>query len=147
MSNNVKPVDVNDTVSLRIYYKNKKLKNLFIRNKTSSSEISDRHHVVYLYSCNREGCSSSTYIGYTTCTVAERFRMHTQNGSIKNHLMECHGENRTPKKQLIECVSILFTSNSLGYLRMTEAILIKDMKPSLYSQDEGCDKLLKIFKY
>ena len=147
MYNNVKPVNPNDTVSLRIYYRNKKLKNLFIRNKSSSAEISDKHHVVYLYTCNQEGCNSSKYIGYTTCTVGERFRMHTQNGSIKNHFLEVHNVVRLPKKQLIECVSILSSNSSLGRLRMTEAVLIKDMKPSLNSQDEGCDRLLKIFKH
>ena len=94
------------------------------------------------------GCNSNhKYIGYTTCTVAERFRMHTQAGSIKKHLTEVHGMNRIPKKDLINCTKILRSCDSIGRLRMTEAMLIKDMKPTLNSQEEGCDRLLKIFKH
>ena len=143
----VKPVNNDNSINLRIYYKNKKLKHLFIRNKSTFKECSDKHHVVYQYCCNKEGCNSSTYIGYTTCTVGERFRMHTQNGSIRNHLINVHGETRIVKKQLTECVKILYSNNSVGLLRMTEAVLIKDVKPSINSQEEGCDRLLKIFKH
>ena len=114
VSDHVKPANEGDIISLKIYYKNKKLKNLFIRNKSAIKEVSDRHHVVYLYSCNQEGCNSSKYIGYTTCTVAERFRMHTQTGSIKNNLVNFHSETRVARKQLTDCVTILFTGSSVG---------------------------------
>ena len=97
VSDHVKPVDERDNIILRIYYKTKKLKLLFIHNKTANKDISDTHRVVYQYSCHREGCNSSKYIGYTTCTVGERFRMHTQNGSIKNHLSACHDITRVSK--------------------------------------------------
>lgn len=146
---NVQPVDDNHHISLRIYYKNKKLHNLFIRNKPiSTNEVSDRHHVVYLYECKQAGCNAKhTYIGYTTCTVGERFRSHTQTGSIKKHLVETHGITRIPKSDLLQTTKVLKTCNSVGYLRMTEAMMIKDLKPTLNSQDEGCDLLLKIFKH
>ena len=143
----VKPVENNSSINLRIYYRNKKLKHLFIRNKSASKECSSRHHVVYQYSCNKVGCNSSKYIGYTTCTIGERFRMHTQNGSIRNHLINVHGETRIVKKHLTDCVKILYSNNSVGLLRMTEAVLIKVLKPSMNSQEEGCDRLLKIFKH
>ena len=73
--------------------------------------------------------------------------MHTQTGSIKNHIRDFHGEARVTRQQLTECVKVLCMNNSVGYLRMTEAILIKEIKPSLNSQEEGCDRLLKIFKH
>ena len=44
-------------------------------------------------------------------------------------------------------VKILYSDSSVGQLRMTEAVLIKDLKPSINSQEEGCDRLLKIFKH
>ena len=149
VTKNVKVVSDEDRINLLIYYKNKKLRNLFIKNKISSSkEISDHHHVVYAYSCNLDGCNSNhKYVGYTTCTVDERFRMHTQAGSIKKHLTDVHNINRVSKKDLISCTKILKSCASKGQLRMTEAILIKSMKPSLNSQEEGCDRLLKIFKH
>ena len=149
ISKYVQPADDNHQINLRIYYKNKKLKNLFIRNKPRlDSNVSDRHHVVYLYTCNQRGCNSSqTYVGYTTCTIDERFRMHAQTGSIKKHLVEKHSMNRVAKNDLIKSTSVLKSCHSKGRLRMTEAILKKELKPSLNSQDEGCDKLLKIFKH
>ena len=104
--------------------------------------------MVYAYSCTLGGCnSSSKYIGYTTCTVDERFGMHAQNGSIKKHLIEVHNITRTSKNDLIACTKVLGKSNFKGRLRMLEAVLIKDLKPSLNSQEEGCDRLLKIFKH
>ena len=146
---NVKPTNEDDKLKLIVYYKTRKLRELFIRNKPiSSKSIANRHHVVYAYSCNLEGCNASPkYIGYTTCTVDERFKMHAQNGSIKKHLVENHGMIRTPKNDLVSSTKILGSSNNKGRLRMLEAIMIKDMKPSLNSQEEGCERLLKIFKH
>ena len=145
----IKPADENHQVKLQIYYRNRKLKNLFIKNQDKrDNDIRDRHHVVYQYTCNQSGCNSTqSYIGYTTCTIDDRFRMHAQSGSIKKHLSEHHGITRIPKNDLIPSTSVLATCHSKGKLRMTEAILIKELKPSINSQDEGCDKPLKIFKH
>jgi len=147
---NVKPNVENSIVVLEIFYRNKKLRNLFIRNKppSANNDISERHGVVYRYTCNKEGCNASqTYIGYTTCTISDRFKMHAINGSIKNHITQSHEINRIPKAELIQGVDILRHCNSRQELIMTEAILIKDMKPTLNSQQEGCDRLLKVFKH
>ena len=143
----IKPVKDNKKVSLFIYYKNKKLQNLFIKNKVNSNEISVQHHVVYSFKCTQEGCNSlQNYIGYTTCTVGERFKMHAQIGSIKKHLNEKHNI-QVRKNDMVKNVEILGKSNNVSYLRMLEAVLIKDLKPNLNSQEEGCDKLLKVFKH
>ena len=93
------------------------------------------------------GCNSPLYIGYTTCTLYDRFGMHTQNGSIKKHLAEAHNIQRIPRRELLESTEVLATCNIKRKLVMTEAIFIKDMKPALNSQDEGCNRLLKIFKH
>jgi hypothetical protein len=148
---NIQPVAATEEIKLLIYYKNRKLKDLFIRNKTPSPDVdtSDRHHVVYEYTCSRDGCSSSPkcYVGYTTATVWERFGMHTQTGSIKKHLVDNHNINRIPRRDLIKDVKILRTSSSKRDLIFTEAILIKTERPALNSQAEGCDRLLKLFKH
>ena len=149
ISKYVKPVEEdNNQVDLRIFYRNKSLKSMLIRNRpTTTSQISNRDHVVYRYKCTQEGCNASQYIGYTTCKIDERFRNHAQTGSIKKHHIEKHGATRVSKNDLIESTSILRSCQSKGRLRMTEAVLIKELKPNLNSQDEGCDKLLKIFKH
>ena len=61
--------------------------------------------------------------------------------------MEKHGLRKVSKSDLTQSTSVLKSCDSKGRLRMTEAILIKELKPTLNSQDEGCDKLLKIFKH
>ena len=63
--------------SLKKKKKNWKLCNLFIKNNVhlSSGDINNNRH-----SCNRIGCESILhFIGYTTCSIRVRFKMHTQN--------------------------------------------------------------------
>jgi len=148
IDDNVTAVHDNDKVSLIIYYRNKKLKNLLISNKPkSTSNIADRHHVVYQYTCSLDGCNAvnSSYVGYTTCTIWERFKMHAQNGSILKHLSEQHAIPKPTRKQLVDNVKILKSAPDRRDLIYTEAILIKDLKPQLNSQNEGCERLLKLF--
>jgi hypothetical protein len=146
----VTPAQENSELKLLIYYKNPKLRDILMRNRPKSLNpaTSDRHHVVYEYTCARDGCNATPkYIGYTTSTVWERFGMHTQTGSIKKHLQEVHDIQRIPRRDLIKDVSILKTCSSKRDLIFTEAILIKTENPSLNSQAEGCNRLLKLFKH
>ena len=59
-----KPTNKEKTIDIRIYYKNRKLKNILIRNNHQQPS-EDNARVVYSFSCNEIGCNSS-YIGYTT---------------------------------------------------------------------------------
>ena len=55
------------SLKLRIYYKNKTVSNLFVKNNPRCKSPEQRSHVVYRYTCNAEEChSSKTYIGQTT---------------------------------------------------------------------------------
>ena len=48
--NHVRPVDENTDPQLIIFYKNRKLMNLLIKNKPSrTSSLEKQHHVVYRY--------------------------------------------------------------------------------------------------
>ena len=80
---------LNTKVKLIIYYKNRNMKNMIIRNRISkvNENIADNHHVVYQYTCNINDCKSF-YVGYTTQTVSNRMRGHAQKGSIKKHLQQ-----------------------------------------------------------
>ena len=98
----VQPVNPENSIKLVIFYRNRKLKDMLIRNKMQLDRSKDkRHHVVYQYTCNMAGCSAPQYIGYTTCTLYDRFGMHTQSGSIKKHLSEVHNIQRTPRRELL----------------------------------------------
>ena len=70
-----------------------------------------QHHVVYRYTCNKPGCKSTSYAGYTTCTLGERFRIHTQNGSIIKHLHNVHKGTRVTREELLRDVTVVVCSN------------------------------------
>ena len=145
----LQPVDESLKIKLTIYYRNKKLSNLFIKNNihSNNSDIASRHHVVYQYKCNRDGCNSTqTYIGYTSCTIKDRFRMHTQNcSSIKKHLQEYHRINKITTAELIPDIHILASAPVKRDLIFIEALYIKLLKPSLNSQTDFSDRMLKVF--
>ena len=147
----VEPCDENFRINLTIFYRARKLGQLFIRNKLYSGkiDIAERHHVVYQYTCPRDGCNSTqSYIGYTTSSVANRFRMHTQNcSSIKKHAKNTHNLNKVTSVELLECVKILKQSPNKRELLFLEALCIKSFKPTMNAQSEFSDRILKIFKH
>ena len=61
-------------IKFLIYYKNWKVKNLFIKNNTNKCK--DDYIVIYMYSCNKVPCNATQtcYIGHTTTTVKERIK-------------------------------------------------------------------------
>ena len=71
VARNVQPISPEKSISIQVYYKNVKLRSLFISNKTSRSYANER--VVYQYTCAESGCNTTSYIGYTTCSLAKRF--------------------------------------------------------------------------
>ena len=138
----LKPAQQHKKINVQIYYKNKKLKSLFITNKHHNSDAGD--HVVYEYRCKESSCNAATYIGYTTCSLAKRFYYHNQSGSIFHHNRRVH--NCKPgSKQLRECTTILYRNSNKQDLLIAEALLIKENKPSLNEQDEGQQRILQIF--
>ena len=60
----VQPSNKERTINLNIYYKNRKLKNILMKNNHEQPS-EDNARVVYAFSCYETGCNSS-YIGYTT---------------------------------------------------------------------------------
>ena len=141
---NVKPIEDNSVIRLYIYYKNKKLKNLVIKNKYHKQN--EEFNVVYQYTCPREECNSSeTYIGYTETTLTERIRNHGQHGSIIKHQRETHDVNKVKTKELMESVKVLMRGSDRQELLIMEALMIKERRPTINSQEEGRDRILRIF--
>ena len=79
------------------YYKNRKLRNMVMKNKMCDSPVTDanKSNVVYQYNCNVGECGSSdtnmSYIGMTTITLREWFSNHKHQDSIHKHCVEIHG--------------------------------------------------------
>ena len=144
IKNNLKPNNLEHQIKLIIYYRTRKLKNLFIKNgPPANNDLATQHHVVYQYSCNKGGCNPTRdiYIGYTTDTLKARMIQHQ---SIKKHIRSVHSTG-IGYKEMLDNTKILFKNESKQYLLLAEALLIKKHKPPLNSQDEGNVRILGIF--
>ena len=142
IENNVKPIR-NQKIKLMIYYRNKKLSNLLIRNNPHKD--SEDHHVVYQYKCPSGECEPpQTYIGYTTTTLKQRTTTHAQNGSIKNHNSSTH-QLKIRSKDILDNTTVIFRSIDMTDLTIAEALLIKTERPLINNQKEGETRILKIF--
>ena len=144
MTEHVKP-NADTNVKLLIYYKNKTVSNLFIRNTPHRLSPEMRSHVVYRYSCEEEECNpSGIYIGQTTTSLKQRMTTHASNGSIRYHNEEKH--NRRPRiAEILQQIEVLYSSTDRQDLILAEALLIKKHQPTINSQREGEVKVLSIF--
>lgn len=140
---NMKPTELSKDLKLTIYYKNPKLKNILIKNNCSVSSKEETVGVVYQYNCPKDGCSSrqEKYIGYTTTMLKTRMRQHK---SIQLHHLEIHN-SRIKCKEMLENTEILHKTNNKRNIIILEALSIKQLSPSLNSQEEGTTRILKIF--
>ena len=139
LTNNVTPA-ADKALNLIIYYKSRKIQNLIMRNCLYDKPNDAR--VVYQYSCGP--CSGASYIGYTTCSLRKRFYMHVQSGSISDHVNSIH-KTKPTSKTLLESTKIIFRTPIKTDLLIAEALLIREMVPELNRQEEGADRVLKIF--
>ena len=131
------------SIKLSIYYKNRKLSQLFIKNNIHKD--SSNSHVVYRYTCNKVECQPHQfYIGYTTTTLKQRMTTHAQMGSIKDHNMNVHN-HKIKTSEAIENTTIVHRSQDRIELVIAEALLIKQDEPPLNNQREGETRILHVF--
>jgi hypothetical protein len=142
LAKHVYPSAEHQDLQLRIFYKNKKLKSLFISNKIYKSNA--KSHVVYQFACPRDGCNSTKYIGYTTCSLAKRFYTHVQTGSIRDHNRTVHS-TKPLTQALLSSTTVLYHGTNKNDLTIAESLLIQQLRPDLNQQDEGMKRVLKIF--
>ena len=140
--NSVKATDDTKRIKLIIYYRNKKLRNLIIRN--NPNKPTEDFNVVYKYECNERSCKETNafYIGMTTVTIKERFKQHA---SIKKHYATTHNRNITGS-EMIRNVSVLAREREKKDLLILEALLIKDHNPPINRQCEDFNRVLKVFR-
>ena len=144
ISDNVSGVE-NKCIKMFIYYKNRKVRDLFIRNNIHTTPDVLRSHVVYSYTCKQDGCRPvNMYVGYTECTLTDRMRNHAQNGSIIKHSIDSHQQKLTTA-QILENTEILRHFPTKEDLTIAEALIIKEKEPILNGQKEGEVRILQIF--
>ena len=107
-NNHITPVAETEIVKLPTYYSTRRLSYLITKIKLWKNPNKDmRNHVVYQFKCDMVECKFFTYIGYTTCSLYERFKMHTQTGFIIQHLRNGHNINRVPRCQLLDQTEVI----------------------------------------
>jgi len=142
ISENIVPRQ-DSSLQLAIYYRNRKLSNLFIKNN-QNKDTSDSH-VVYKYKCSHEGCQPlQYYIGYTTTTLKQRMTCHTQSGSIQAHHRSVHNEKQKTA-QLLDSTDVMYRAADKMELQIVEALYIKSENPPMNNQREGEVRILQVF--
>ena len=131
-------------IKLSIYYKTKKLSNMFIKNNINRDTT--KSSAVYRYTCsNVERCQPQQfYIGFTTTSFRQRASTHAQTGAIQLHNLNEHGIKITTN-DILENMKTLFHSHEKSELLLAEALFIKSENPPLNRQHEGDTRILKIF--
>ena len=136
ISDCVRCTNPNDRINLRIYYKNKKTRELVMRNNTlSDGNKLKRSNVVYQFTCPHEDCRlhSASYIGSTTTTLTRRLTMHLREGSPKEHMHQNHDTLLT-RTQLVNNTRIIAASDNPVRLRILEALHIREKTPAINKQ-------------
>ena len=87
-----------------------------------------------------ERCNLFYYIHivYTQCLLKQMFSWRAQNGTVKNHILECHPARRVRSKELLNNVAILYRSNDKANLVIGEALCIYQFKPNINAKNEFC---------
>ena len=145
INNDVKHHNQEKKIKFLIYYKNRKIKHMFIRNNITrrKEDCNVDYNVIYKYSCDKVPCNATQtcYIGHTTTTVKERIKQHS---SIKRHHRETHKENITGS-MILPNISILAKAPDKIDLILLEALLIKQHKPIINIQTDDFNRTLNIF--
>ncbi|MPC14381.1 hypothetical protein E2C01_007145 [Portunus trituberculatus] len=133
---NVKPTNPDTKLDIVIYYKSRKTANLVMKNSCLPA-TSPLQAVNVLYQHTDTDCSrlNTRYIGVTTTTLSRRIRAHLTDGAIRKYYNSEHGLI-LKRKHMEDKTPILTTDNNIKRLKMTEAVLIYTLKPSINIQQQ-----------
>ena len=127
---------LSSTVKANIGFTGKKLSTCFqIKNQT---KFEHKHDIVYLRTCPEDNCSEN-YIGESGCWISKRLIDH--NGKdLKSHIFK-HSSEKCHQRFHTNSFKIFgngFKNNSLKW-KISEALLIKQIKPSLNVQGKSIE--------
>ena len=144
----VKCINDDDKLDLVIYYKNKKVSNLLMKNNlTQDPSPLKQTNVIYNFNCNIDDCAllpNVNYIRMTRTTLSRRLTMHLQNGNIKDHMRDAHNRIIT-REQLVGNTKILRHCSDTHRLLAYEALTILENNPAINTQSTGIHKTLLLF--
>ena len=126
LHHHVIPTNKDRQIKLISYFKPVKLCSFF-STRPFRTDL-EKASVVYQFSCTEAGCQAS-YIGHTTCTLKRRGLQHKYSTSaIYKHFINDHSFTNVPASYL-DNFTILHRLTNSHELRITEAILIKEISP------------------
>ena len=137
---NVKPTKEDTKLNLRVYYKNKKVRDLIMKNNINKDDNKlKKTNVVYKYTCPHEDCRlhPQEYISLTTTTLSRRLTMHLREGAPQHHTSQTHHKKIT-REDLTSNTTIMKSTNCRRRLPVIEALLIRREKPALNKQLISC---------
>lgn len=139
--NNVKTVNDNDKINIRIYYANQKTSSMIMKNNNCTKipdSILNRSHLIYSFTCKIGDClhQKSEYIGVTDTKLSRRLTMHVQSGAIKNHLKDKH-KTKPTRDILDNNIEVLHYNNNKQELRIAESLLIEQRHPIINIQQRA----------
>jgi hypothetical protein len=136
-------------LKILIYYKNKKIQNLVMKNNPyKKTTVFQETKVVYQFSCTREGCRllpNMDYIELTTTTLRRSLACHLQSGRPRNQLMEAF--NETIACTVLEVCTNIVTHCSDAYrFEIAEDLIIMDKTPVITLQTTAFFRNLRLFR-
>ena len=139
---NIKCTNENESIKLNIYYKNRKVSNLVMKNIPNTTKL-QRTNILYKYECNVGDCEPQAYIGYTRTTLSRRITMHLQSGAPLKHSQDFHNSTLN-REQIVSNKSIIRQENDFNRLEIMEALYIKYTKPEIILQTTGSGRTLRL---
>ena len=140
----VKSTDNAKTIQLHALVEPIKLLSQF--NTRPKKDTLQQSHVVYRYKCLEDGCNT-TYIGYTTCTLATRATQHKyKTSSIYKHSHESHSKNPNQISDFSSNFEIIYKINEKLGLQIAEAIAIKQENPAINIKYNELSNYFNIYK-
>ena len=91
-----------------------------------------------VYDCAHQ---NNTYIGLTTTTLSRRLTMHLASGGPKQHAQDNHNIILT-REDLVNNTNILFNKFNHNKLSIMEALLIRNLYPTIINQSTGINRTL-----
>ena len=139
---NIKCTNENESIKLNIYYKNRKVSNLVMKNSPNTTKL-QRTNILYKYECNVGDCEPQAYIGYTHTTLSRRITMHLQSGAPLKHSQDFHNSTLN-REQMVSSTSVIRQENDFNRLEIMEALYIKYTKPEINLQITGMGRTLRL---
>jgi hypothetical protein len=144
---NVHSNEPNQKFKVNIFYGNKKVHNLVMKNNPTKPSTLQSTNVVYKFSCPNEDCklrNNVNYIGMTATTLSRRLTCHLNSGGPRQHMLTEHGVAIT-RKDLVDNTTILRQCGDTTRLAIAEALYILEESPAINGQCTNFIRTLKLF--